>query len=52
MIYSPMAESKRLTRGIHLNQPISGDFSSFNLFITQEKVYNVRSAAKMREERG
>ncbi|KAH0761554.1 hypothetical protein KY290_017627 [Solanum tuberosum] len=46
-----MAESKRLTRGIHLNQQIASDFPSFNLFITQEIADNVGFAAKMREER-
>ncbi|KAH0668943.1 hypothetical protein KY289_023436 [Solanum tuberosum] len=46
-----MAETKRLTRGIQLNQQISSDFPSFNLFITQEIADNVGSIAKMREER-
>ncbi|KAH0735676.1 hypothetical protein KY285_011383 [Solanum tuberosum] len=46
-----MAESKRLTRGIQLNQQIASDFPSFNLFITQEIADNVEFAAKMREER-
>jgi len=50
-VHSPMAESKRLTRGIQLNQQIYSDFPSFNLFITQEIADNVGSAAKMREER-
>lgn len=46
-----MDESERLTRGIQFNHQISSNFSSFNLFITQEIVDNVGSTAKMREER-
>lgn len=46
-----MAESKRITRGIQLNQQFSSNFPSFNLCITQEIADNVGSAAKMMEER-
>ncbi|KAG5580969.1 hypothetical protein H5410_051596 [Solanum commersonii] len=46
-----MAESKRITRGIQLNQQFSREFSSFNLCITQEIADNVGSAAIMAEER-
>ncbi|KAK4720244.1 hypothetical protein R3W88_018582 [Solanum pinnatisectum] len=46
-----MDKSKRITRGIQLNQQFSSDFSSFNLYITQEIADNVGSAAKMMKER-
>jgi len=45
-----MVESKRITRGIQLNQQFSSNFPSFNLCITQEIADNVGSAAKMMEE--